>query len=137
MENEEGSPTPEKFRSLPGCVFPLYHVLADVSEFAGGEVLPSSSNTPLAVDGVVLRKDGRLRVLLVNLTGQERKVRVTGAGLPKLLLVKSLDESCAETAMISPESFRKQPGNKLETGRDAIEIWIRPYATMRLDQAHA
>ena len=39
METADGSPLPEKFRSLPGAVFPLYHVLADVGEFAGGKGL--------------------------------------------------------------------------------------------------
>ena len=40
METEAGSPLPEKFRSLPSAVFPLYHALADVGEFASGDVLP-------------------------------------------------------------------------------------------------
>ncbi|MEZ4678122.1 MAG: hypothetical protein R2932_28290 [Caldilineaceae bacterium] len=39
MERAAGSPLPEKFSSMPGAVFPLYHVLADVGEFAGGEVV--------------------------------------------------------------------------------------------------
>ena len=59
METTTGSPLPEKFRSLPGAVFPLYHVLADVGEFAGGEVLISKSSDPLKVEGIVLRKNGK------------------------------------------------------------------------------
>ncbi|HVF26601.1 MAG TPA: hypothetical protein VM943_00070, partial [Pyrinomonadaceae bacterium] len=46
METTEGSPLPEKFRSLPGAVFPLYHVFADFGEFAGGLVVPSKSSDP-------------------------------------------------------------------------------------------
>lgn len=95
MESDEGSPIPDKFRSLPGCAYPLYHVLADVGEFAGGEVLPSSSSSPLALDGMILRKNGRLRILLVNLTDKEQQVQVAGSGLPVEVSVKSLDESCA------------------------------------------
>src|SRR5262249_1291876 len=30
METERGSPLPDRFPSLPGAVFPMYHVLADV-----------------------------------------------------------------------------------------------------------
>ena len=56
MEIENGSPLPEKFRSLPGAVFPLYPILADVGEFAGGEVLISKSSDPLKVEGITLRK---------------------------------------------------------------------------------
>ena len=40
MELASGAPLPERFRSLPGGVFPLYHVLADIGEFAGGEITP-------------------------------------------------------------------------------------------------
>jgi hypothetical protein len=52
MELAGGSSLPERFRSLPGGVFPLYHVLADVGEFAGGEVIPSESSAPLRVEGL-------------------------------------------------------------------------------------
>jgi len=55
IELESGAPLPERFRSLPGGVFPLYHVLADVGEFAGGEVIPSESSEPLRVEGLVLQ----------------------------------------------------------------------------------
>ena len=62
METANGSPLPEKFRSLPGAVFPLYHILADVGEFAGGEVLVSKSSDPLKVEGIALRKNGETRI---------------------------------------------------------------------------
>ena len=60
MESEAGPPLPERFPSRPGQVFPMFHVFADVNEFRGGEVLPSRSTRPLAVDGLVLRR-GRSR----------------------------------------------------------------------------
>ena len=63
METAQGSPVPDKFRSIPGAVFPVYHVLADIGEFAGGEVLAGQPSDALAVDGIALRKDGRVRVL--------------------------------------------------------------------------
>src|SRR5262249_316655 len=66
METEAGSPLPDQFRSIPGAVFPLYHVLADVGEFAGGHVLPSVSGEPLCFDGLALRQGGRTRLLLAS-----------------------------------------------------------------------
>ncbi|HTE18107.1 MAG TPA: hypothetical protein VK689_06970, partial [Armatimonadota bacterium] len=68
MEMAAGSPLPHRFPSRPGEVFPLYHVLADVGELAGGEVLHSRSSQPLKVEVLALRKDGVVRLLLANLS---------------------------------------------------------------------
>jgi len=137
METESGSLNPTKFQSLPGAVFPLYHVLADVGEFASGKVLPSTSSTPLTVDGLVLRKGNKLRIVLVNFTDQKQDVRVGAANLGNSLLLKSLDETCVEMAMTSPESFRKEPGHELKIIRHQVEIKLRPYAITRIDQTRA
>jgi hypothetical protein len=137
METESGSPNPAKFHSLPGAVFPLYHVLADVGEFAGGEVLPSTSNTPLTIDGLVLRKGNKLRIVLVNFTGQQQNVRVSAVNPGNSLLLKSLDETSVEMAMTSPESFRKEPGRELKITRPQVEIKLRPFAIARIDQIRA
>lgn len=134
METERGSPLPAKFRSLWGAVFPLYHVLDDVGEFAGGKVVPSASNTPLAVDGLVLRKDGKTRVLLANFTDKEQSVQVKGVRLGKAWALRILDETNAESAIASPEAFRKQRGETLETRDGQFEIHLRPYAVARMDR---
>ena len=68
LEQGKGSPEPALFRSIPGAVFPLYHVLADFGEFAGGAVIPAKSSDPLRIDGVVLHKDHKNRLLLANLS---------------------------------------------------------------------
>ena len=58
METEYGSPVPEKFYSLRGAVFPLYHVFADVGEFADSQIMTTSSSNPLENNwiGFVIRK---------------------------------------------------------------------------------
>jgi len=134
METEQGSPIPQKFRSLAAAVFPLYHVLADVDEFARGEVVPSASNTPLAVDGLTLRKGGKTRVLLANFTDKEQNVQVKGVRLGKSWVLRILDETNAESAMASPEAFRKQRGETLETRDGQFEIHLRPYSVARMDR---
>jgi D-apionolactonase len=135
METESGSPLPSKFRSLPGSVFPLYHVLADVCEFAGGEVLLSTSGAPLKVTGLILAKGQRRRVVLGNLTTQPQVVRVTNTGLGRSVRVKSLDETTAEEAAESPESFRASRGTLTHTEGGWIEVRLRPYAVVRIDSA--
>ncbi|MBI1928100.1 hypothetical protein HYR99_28130, partial [Candidatus Poribacteria bacterium] len=134
METEHGSPVPEKFHSLPGGVFPLYHLLADVGEFAGGDVISTTSNTPLVVDGLAIRKDGVTRMLLANLTPQRQQVTIYN--LNAAVLVRYLDETNAETAMQSPEAFRAQAGERLETSDGCVRLELLPYALARIETWH-
>jgi hypothetical protein len=133
IETEGGSPLPESFHSQPGCVFPLYHVLADAGEFAAGGVVPSTSNAPLKVDGLVLQSGERTRIMLVNLSPEPQLVRVTGATERAPLYVKILDESCVEEAMLSPESFRAGPGVLLRASGAGLDLELRPFAITRID----
>lgn len=125
METEAGSPVPAKFPSIPGAVFPLYHVLADAGEFSGGDVLASVSSQPLAVDGLVLRKAGRISVLLANFTPETREVSLNLAGPLK---VRRLDETTAERAMREPEKWRREPGEK-----SGPLLKLSPYSILRID----
>ena len=131
MERAGGSPLPEKFRSLPGTVFPLYHVLADVGEFAGGEILVSKSSDPLKVEGIALRKNGKTRTLLANLTSDSQQVRV--GNLTGTVRVRHLDETNAQYAMASPEAFRAETGELVEDTEGTLELDLLPYAIAQID----
>jgi hypothetical protein len=135
METEKGSPSPERFPSIPGAVFPLYHVLADVAEFAGGSVVPSISNAPLKVVGIALQKADKTRVILANLSPEPQYVRMLHPELTKYVRVKHLNEINVEQAMRSPESFRKDQGLLLQTSANQIELCLLPYALVRIDPA--
>ena len=131
METAAGSPVPDKFVSIPGGVFPAYHVLADVGEFSGGQVIPSRSADRLAVDGLALRKDDRLRVLVANMTAEPQNVIVRG--LPAELEVRVLDAANAEAAMQAPEAFRAAAGQRMAAADGALTLELPPYAVARLD----
>ncbi len=134
LETEQGSPMPEVFRSIPGAVFPLYHVLADVGEFAGGEVLPVASSEPLRAVGFAFRREGRMRVLLANFT--PRRTQVELHGLPLQVHVRPLDEeNNAMEAMVEPERFRRRPGPEEHAPGGRLELELLPYAVVRLDGA--
>jgi hypothetical protein len=125
----EGTAAP--FAALRGCVFPLYHVLADVGEFAGGEVVPISSGEPLQVEGFALRKGKRTRVLLANMRPEARRVT---AELPAgEARVRTLDERSAEEAMRAPEAFRAREGELLAVKGGRLELALLPYAVARVD----
>jgi D-apionolactonase len=131
METEKGSPIAERFQSIAGGVFPMYHVFADVGEFADGEIVSSLSNYPLIFDGLALRKNGALRLLLANFTGEVQQVLIPD--LRGVVTVKSMDETNAEFAMRETEHFREQAGQKVEVGVESLEVSIMPFAVVRID----
>jgi hypothetical protein len=133
METAAGSPLPEHFRSIPGMVFPLYHVLADLGDHPGALVVPSISGQPLAVEGIVLEWDRQRRVLLANLSATPRRVRVPiGAGQAQ---VRLLDETTVLAALRTPEDFRARGGEPAPASDGVLELELRPYAIARIDIA--
>jgi hypothetical protein len=133
METEDGSPMLAKFWSIPGSVFPMYHVFADVGEYAGGDVMPTTSSDALKVDGLAVRKDGRTRVLLANLSPEPQHVSVHN--MSQQVRVRHLNETNAEAAMASPEDFRAEQGETVETTQGTLELSLLPYAIARIDSA--
>lgn len=135
METEAGSPLPEAFRSLPGTTFPIYHLLADVGEFAGDEVMRTTSTSPLAVEGLGLINGECGRVLLANLTGSQQMVTVEGLnnGADAVASLRRLDETNAELAVTQPEAFRARPGQRQPLSGASLRLALRPYALARLD----
>jgi hypothetical protein len=131
METAAGSPLPDKFPSPLGAVFPLYHVLADVGEFVGGEVVPARSSQPLQVDGLALHKGGRTRLILANLSAEVQHVTISN--LPAQVRVRLLDETNVLAAMQSPDEFRRQAGDLQSGLAGKLQLQLRPYAVARID----
>jgi hypothetical protein len=131
METESGSPLPGVFRSLPGSAFPLYHVLADVGDMAGGKVVPARSSDPLRVDGLAMCRDGRVRMVLANLTAEPQRAVVRNLG--QRVRVRALDERNVEEAMRTPGRFRAREGERLQTAGGALACTLLPYAILRMD----
>lgn len=125
MESEGGPPLPQRFRSISKGVFPMYHVFADIGEFAGGQFLSGLSTQPLVVDVLALHQDGRIAVLLANLTPQRQAVRL--GGISGTMRKRMLDETSAETAMRDPESFREK------WGKGEMSFELPPFGYCRLD----
>lgn len=131
MDTEEGSPRPDRFRSIPGGVFPLYHVFADVAEFVGGEVVASGSSDPLRVDGMALTRHGALCVLVTNLTHEPCQLRIEG--LPRQVWVRFLDERNVLEAMADPEGYRVGPRELRSTEDGTLEVELLPFGLVRID----
>jgi hypothetical protein len=111
-------------------VFPMWHVFASIGDFAGGDLITAKSSEPLHVDGLVLRKGRRARVLLANFTGQPQGVSLRGlAGKAK---VKRLDGDSVTQAMKQPEAWHAEAGERM----DASRITLPPFAIARIDYSY-
>jgi len=134
MEAEQGSPLPERFPSQPGGVFPVYHVLAALGEFAGGEVVWAAMDDPLRLAGLLVRKAGKACLLIANLTDETLEAQ-TGP-LQPLTTLHRLDERNAAAACRAPEVFRAKVGKILTNPYGPKGDWtikLPPYGLARLD----
>lgn len=128
IESERGSPAPDLFPSQPGEVFPIYHVLADLGEFARGDVIPTRVNTPLSVVPLLIRLGTRLRLWVANPSTTPRRISLSGSGLPKAWQWRCLDAQTLADAGHSSDLFRSR-WNRLSTA----PFTIPPHAVATLD----
>ena len=87
MEITAGSALPEKYPSIAGSVFPVWHVLADVGEFRGSQVLPCISSRPLDIECLVLKSGSRTRMLVANLSTERQTIELRASGQTTLRLL--------------------------------------------------
>ncbi len=131
METDAGSSQPDLFPSLPGSVFPLYHILADMGEWVGAEVLQTSSTDPLAVVGMTLRSNGSTCVLIANFSARQQTVQLIG--LHGNLSLRTLDEFSAEEAMTMPEGYRSRPRQLLTAIENIYSIELAPFVVANIN----
>ena len=131
MEVEFGSHVPEKFHSLKGAVFPIYHVFADVGEFAEGQIISTSSSNPLKITGLALKKESHIRIIIANLSSEVQQLTVQN--LSSSVNIRHLNESNIEQAMQSPEVYRSQNFQKQFTINGSVKFELLPYALLCID----
>ncbi len=135
VETAEGPPLPERFPSLPGMVFPIYHVLADLADREQAAVVALESSAPLAVEGLALVDEDSLRLLLASLVPAAQDV--TLVGLPEgTASLRRLNESTAEAALFDPEGFRSAAELAAPAG-GRLELGLAPFEVVRIDLARA
>ncbi len=134
IEHETGSQLAERadrFPCLPGAVFPLWHALADMGEFANGEVLRTPSSDALKVIGLTLRQAGRRRTLIANLTADTQVARLASADAR--VWVKRLNGGNLREAMLTPEAFRAKASDELRVKNGELKLFLMPHELLRLD----
>jgi len=114
MDVDDVSSRPKEFPSRPGELFPVYQLLREVGEFQGGSVRQVDTSDNLAAIGLALRKAGKLRVLVGNLTGERQSIFIKG------LSANSVD-------------VHLPGGGTIQVTSDS-PISIPPYGIARIDQ---
>jgi hypothetical protein len=131
METETGSPLPDQFRSIPGGVFPLYHLLADVAGSAGAPVFFSETSDSGKLSGFAFEREGGMRVLVANLSAEPQDVTVHHGG--ESVRVQMLNDHTVLQAMRAPEAFRNEDRPPVRPAHGQTALRLLPYAVARLD----
>ena len=131
VERDEGSPMPEHFPSWPGAVFPMYHVFADVAEWRDGDLVAATSSDPLAAAALAIRREGRLLLLVANVSPDDQHVTVEGLSAASGT-IRVLDEGSAVGAMTDPAAFRSA-AQPIAPRDGRFELDLRPYAVARIE----
>ncbi|MGH3041514.1 MAG: hypothetical protein ACRDNG_07220 [Gaiellaceae bacterium] len=130
VETERGSPPSAPFPSLPGMAFPVYHVLADVCELRGADLVALEQSDHEALKSIGTRRGVSLTVLLANTTSQT--VRVVLRGLSDRVSLRVLDETTAPEAVLDPLAYRAAAA-PVQDAAAGLPIDLLPYATARVD----
>jgi D-apionolactonase len=129
METASGSPWPA-FHSLPGTVFPVYHILATVGELRDGDALPVTTSDPLRAAALAIRHQGQTRILLANLLPESQPITLHVNS--DRATVRHLDETTAIGAMQLPDEFRALTGTEHAVAAGALSLQLLPYAVAEI-----
>ena len=120
-----------KFHSWPGMVFPIYHVLADVADFNGGQMVPVTSSDGLRVRALGLRNGDRMRVVLANMSNAPLTVSLEIPGVGGAT-VRRLDDRTVLLAATDLVEFRNsvQP---IGVTDGAMSVDLPPFGLATID----
>jgi hypothetical protein len=130
METEIGSAVPDQFASLPGMVFPVYHVLADLAEWKGAEIVTMDAGDAFMVLGLAVRDGGGLHLLVANLSPESQEVAL--GPLDGEIGLRRLDAENALSALTQPVAFRGT-GERSDLQGEDILLSLAPYEYVRID----
>jgi hypothetical protein len=132
VETDVGNPMPDRFPSNAGDVFPLYHVLSDLGEWRGANIVRATSSDPLRVEALAIETPDGARHLLVACLVPE-SVNVTLSGLRDgMARIRMLDLGTGLQAMRDPDVFRVS-GEPFEIKSGRASVTLGAYAVARID----
>ena len=131
LECEDTSYRTAAFPSLPGGVFPMYHVLRDALEHKDARVRTCTSSARRVADAFVWECAGEVAGLVANLTWKPCRVKL--GPLPETgYRVRRLNDLSWQRAALSPEAFRSE-GDRLCTRGGRLMLDLVPFETVYLE----
>lgn len=131
MDATAGQGSHAALPSLPGMVYPMYHVFADLASRTAWEPGLLHARDPGSVTGLAMRHGTRLRVLVANLTDARRSVAIGPFG-GRESLVRVLDHVTATEALLSPAAFRRAT-ERVPLRDGEASLGLRPFAYVWLE----
>lgn len=113
MDAEDVKSRPAGWPSRPGELFSVYRILKELGEFSGGKIRKVDSSDNLVATAIAVKKEGKSRVLVVNLTEKPQTVILRG------FKGKSVGDQIPKGAENRESSER--------------QIQLQPYGVVRLD----
>jgi hypothetical protein len=135
METASGSPLPDKFRSFPEMLYPVYWVFAFLADAREATFLESSSGRPLLLEGLAFEQDARVGLLLANLQPCSQEVCLSSLPGGNALLQR-LNEDTMLLAASDPNAFlRLSESLEIHAGEatHVLKAYETAYLEMRLE----
>lgn len=126
-----GTLASDQVGTLQDATYPLYHVLADLGEFAGGVLHRTHSSHRQVLDGFAVGCRRTSRAVIANLSGEAQRVTVVGP--MTTASIQPLDESTVRQAMWSPETYRTLEGRAVPCSGGRLELELPPFGLQRID----
>ena len=134
LERGRGSPMPDRFPSLPGMVFPVYHIFAFLADRQGARALEARSSDPLAVEAFAFRTPAGIRLMVANLTSDIRRVAVGGLAR-KRVAVTPLNDRTAGTAFDDPHELGTH--SSVHAVNEDLVLELHPFAVAFIAETRA
>lgn len=134
LERDRGSPMPDRFPSLPGMVFPVYHVFAFLGDRRGARAIEARCSDPLAVEAFAVQTPAGIRLMVANLTGDVRRVSVGGLARRRVA-VTPLNDRTARTAFDDPHTLGTHAS--IHTISEDLVLELHPFAVAFVSEMRA
>ncbi|MDF1548929.1 MAG: hypothetical protein P1P88_13980 [Bacteroidales bacterium] len=112
IQGKQVNPFPELFFSRPGRIFPMYYVFSFLLK-KNTRIIKSISSNQLEFDGIVLKRDGKIEILIANYTS--KKIKIELENLSKECKILKLDEN----------NFEKYSGSVTSLDEEAVKLTSR------------
>jgi hypothetical protein len=114
---------PEKFQAIKGMIFPVYHIFYFILKYKNHKILKSHSSNSLDIDILSLTDGIRLKIILINFTGNRENVLIEE--LSSGYSMKQLNTETYSEAASDNYWYEKTGSIKVSGGK---EIQLEPFS---------